>query len=414
MKGHFRWVVVLLLFLISMTNYIDRASISFAITQIAQEYHLNSTDVGYILGAFGIGYLVTVFIGGMLADKYGSHLVLTGACVMWMFATLCLGFAQGFIMIFLARVFLGLGEGPNFPCVTKTIGDWLPLNERNRAFSMSIVAAPIALAMSGPVVTTLIDSFGWRGMYFVLAGMSLLFLPLWWFLYRDKPSESSHVSKEELAYIQTSAKATIAHHGLIGLREILKNKTLMANNWGYFVFGFYIFFFMNWMPEYLSKTFDYKLSQIGFFSTIPWLTAAMLMLIVGWLTDLIYTKTKCLRYSRTYPLIISHLVSGLALFPLWMSHNIYWILFSFSLSLGAVMSVNAVYYSVNVDVAKERAATSFGVTGLLFSLSGILSPVITGWIVELSGRFHSVFILMFILSLSSGLILWLFHNGHSE
>jgi sugar phosphate permease len=242
----------------------------------------------------------------------------------------------------------------------------------------------------------------------------LLFIPLWWFLYRDKPAESSHVSKQELAYIQASAKASIAHHGLTGIREILKNKTLLANTWGYFVFGFYLFFFMNWMPEYLSKTFHYKLSKIGLFSTIPWLTAAVMTLIVGWFTDLVYTKTQCLRYSRTYPLIVSHLVSGVALIPLWMSHDIYWILLSLSLSVGAVMSVNAVYYSVNVDVAKERAATSFGVMGLLFSLSGILSPVLTGWIVNFSGQFQSVFILMLILSLSSSLILWLFHNGHAK
>jgi ACS family hexuronate transporter-like MFS transporter len=414
MKGNFRWVVVFLLFLISMTNYIDRASISFAISKIAQEFHFSSADVGYILGAFGIGYLLTVLVGGLLADKYGSHIVLTCACVLWMFATLCLGFVQGFMIMFLARVFLGVAEGPNFPCVTKTIGDWLPLNERNRAFSMSIVAVPLSLAMSGPVVTYLIDCFNWRGMYFALAGLSLLFIPLWWFLYRDKPAESSHVSKQELAYIQASAKASIAHHGLTGIREILKNKTLLANTWGYFVFGFYLFFFMNWMPEYLSKTFHYKLSKIGLFSTIPWLTAAVMTLIVGWFTDLVYTKTQCLRYSRTYPLIVSHLVSGVALIPLWMSHDIYWILLSLSLSVGAVMSVNAVYYSVNVDVAKERAATSFGVMGLLFSLSGILSPVLTGWIVNFSGQFQSVFILMLILSLSSSLILWLFHNGHAK
>jgi MFS family permease len=355
-----------------------------------------------------------VLVGGLLADKYGSHIVLTCACVLWMFATLCLGFVQGFMIMFLARVFLGVAEGPNFPCVTKTIGDWLPLNERNRAFSMSIVAVPLSLAMSGPVVTYLIDCFNWRGMYFALAGLSLLFIPLWWFLYRDKPAESSHVSKQELAYIQASAKASIAHHGLTGIREILKNKTLLANTWGYFVFGFYLFFFMNWMPEYLSKTFHYKLSKIGLFSTIPWLTAAVMTLIVGWFTDLVYTKTQCLRYSRTYPLIVSHLVSGVALIPLWMSHDIYWILLSLSLSVGAVMSVNAVYYSVNVDVAKERAATSFGVMGLLFSLSGILSPVLTGWIVNFSGQFQSVFILMLILSLSSSLILWLFHNGHAK
>lgn len=177
MKGNYRWVVVFFLFLISMTNYIDRASISYAISKIAQEFKLDNQEIGLILGAFGIGYLITIFFGGMLADKYGSHLLLTCACGLWTLATYSLGIAQGFLVIFLARAFLGGAEGPNFPCVTKTISDWLPLEERTRAFSMSIVAVPLSLALSGPVITMLIDRFDWRGMYYVLAAMSCMLIP---------------------------------------------------------------------------------------------------------------------------------------------------------------------------------------------------------------------------------------------
>lgn len=410
MKGNYRWLVVLFLFLISMTNYIDRASISYAISEIAKEFHFGNKEIGLILGAFGIGYMFTILIGGMLADKYGSRLILTCASALWMLATLCLGMAHTLLIIFFARVFLGVAEGPNFPCVTKTIGDWLPLDERNRAFSMSIVAVPLSLAFSGPIVTSLIDGFSWRGMYFVLAGMSLLFIPLWWFFYRDKPSQSKYVSASELALIEQGTQNEAVGHHLIGVMEILKNKTLISNTWAYFVFGFYLFFFMNWMPAYLSDTFHYQLSEIGLFTVVPWLTAAVMILFMGLFTDKIYQKTKNLRISRTYPLIFSHLLGGLALFPLMMSHDIYWIIVSLSLSIGTVMSVNPVYYTVNVDEAKERAATAFGVMGILFSLSGILSPMLAGWIVGITGHYHSVFMLMLALSASSCFILWMCHN----
>lgn len=410
MKNHYRWVVIFLLFLISMTNYIDRASISYAITQIAEEFHLNNQYSGYILGAFGIGYLCTVLIGGMMADKYGSHKVLTFACALWMFATLCLGFAQGFVMFLLARGFLGLAEAPNFPCVTKTVKDWLPLHERNFALSLSLIAVPLSLSFSGPIVTNLIAYFNWRGMYFILAGMSLIFIPLWWFFFRDNPSDSKYVSVEELKLIQGSTQKSKKTHPRIKLAEIIKNKTLMANNWGFFVFGFYLFFFMNWMPSYIDNKFHYKLSEIGLLTVIPWLTATLAMILVGWFTDYIFKKSQSLGSSRTYPLILSHLISGLSLIPLLLCHQIEWIILFLSLSIAAVMSVNAVYYSVNIDIAGSLAATAYGIMGLLFSLSGILSPILTGWIVNLTGSFNSAFVIMVCLSFSSILILWLFHN----
>jgi sugar phosphate permease len=71
-NSHFRWVIIFLLFAITIINYIDRASISYAIWKIAPLFHLNNGQIGLILGAFGIGYVVTTFLGGIAVDLYGS------------------------------------------------------------------------------------------------------------------------------------------------------------------------------------------------------------------------------------------------------------------------------------------------------------------------------------------------------
>lgn len=97
-----------------MTNYIDRASISYVISEIAKEFHFGNKEIGLILGAFGIGYMFTILIGGMLADKYGSHLILTCASALWMLATLCLGMAHTLLMIFLFAGIFGRSRRPQF------------------------------------------------------------------------------------------------------------------------------------------------------------------------------------------------------------------------------------------------------------------------------------------------------------
>lgn len=411
MTDRFRWIIIGILFLISMTNYIDRASISYVIPHVSQEFHFNNVENGYILGAFGIGYMLTIFLVGMLVDKYGSHKILTLACFLWMLATLSIGFAQGLIAFFLARVFLGVAESPNFVCMTKSTKEWLLIEERNLAFSLGLLSVPIAMAFSGPVVTMMISLFNWRIMYFILAGLTLIFIPLWWILYRDNPKESPYISVNELALIKHSkASKKQTKDVKFSLVSLIRNKTLLANNWGYFVFGFYLFFYMNWLPSFFKYNFHCQITTIGWFTVIPWVTAAFMMIFMGWISDYIFKKTGSFRYSRTYPLIFSHLIGSMALIPLLYSQQIVWILLSLSLSLGAIMSVNAVYYSVNIDIAHEKAATSFGLMSLLFSFSGIFAPIVTGWIVHLTSSFHSVFLMMVILSLSASLVLWFFHN----
>jgi MFS family permease len=393
-----------------MTNFIDRASISFAISDIAREFNFSNLEQGYILGAFGIGYLLTILFGGILADRFGAHKVLTVACMLWMLATLSIGFAQSFMMLFLSRGFLGIAEGPNFPCVTKVIKDWLPLSERNLALSLSVVAVPLSLALSGPIVTSLMVGFNWRGMYFILAGLSLLFIFLWWVLFRDHPVDSKHVLAKELSLINADNHHSQRAPSDLNIMDILKNKTLIANNWGYFVYGFYLFFFMTWMPSYIKSKFNYQLSEIGWLTMFPWLSAAILMVFAGWSSDYLYRKYQCFRLSRTYPLILSQLIGGLSLIPLMFCQKIECFILCLSLSIGSVISVNPIYYSVNIDTAGNRAATSYGLMGLLLSLSGIVAPMLAGWIVHVTGGFNALLMIMFGLSLSSIIIFWLFHN----
>ena len=77
-----RYTIFLLMFLIALINYIDRGALSFSANAIASEYHLNKTQLGAVLGYFGIGYLLGSLCGGFLADRFGTRKV-------WLWAGLC-------------------------------------------------------------------------------------------------------------------------------------------------------------------------------------------------------------------------------------------------------------------------------------------------------------------------------------
>lgn len=121
----FRWIIVGLLFIITIINYIDRSAISFAIPKIKEAFQLNSGQIGLILGSFAIGYIVMTFFGGIIVDRFGSRIVLFLLSIVWAISIGLTGLATGFVMIFLMRILLGVAEGPNFPAMSRSINDWL-------------------------------------------------------------------------------------------------------------------------------------------------------------------------------------------------------------------------------------------------------------------------------------------------
>jgi ACS family hexuronate transporter-like MFS transporter len=333
---HFRWLVIALIFAITVVNYIDRSAISYAIGEIARDLHFSRHDRdlmnGFILSAFSIGYMLTVFLGGIFADRHGARVTLFWAALVWSIAIGLTGLAVGFVMLAGARVLLGVAEGPNFPCMNRSVADWLSTRERAIALGNSLVAVPLTLAIGAPVVTQLILHSGWRGMFLVLMVLGLIWLPLWWFLFRDFPEHSRFVNQAELEHIRegqrlnTTGEAGTLHHRrrkLKGLwKFLLTNPTLLANDWAFFVFGYYLFFFMTWLPSYLQSAYHLDLKQVGMFAIAPWLAAALLLWGCGYLSDMLLRRTGNLRLARSHPIWISQLLSALCILPVIFVHDL--------------------------------------------------------------------------------------------
>ena len=313
------------------------------------------------------------------------------------------------------RVLFGLSEGPNFPCVTRAISDWLPADERARAFTLSLIAVPISLGIGGLLVSWVISHIGWRYCFVALSILTVLWVPIWLKFFTNLPKDSPYVNQSELEYIEkTSAISHIPKNEKTPLRLLCLNPTLLANHIGYFVFGFYLNFFMTWLPTYLMNVQHIPFNQLGSYTLLPWGFAAIMLWAVGLLSDKIFQKTKSYRLSRTYPIIISQLLAACFVIAINFTNDLSWIVCFITLGVGFSMSANAPFYAVNVDIAKNRAATSLGIMSICFSLSSIIAPTLSGYIVNSTGRFDIVFYFMTALSLSSSIVMFLFHNKNTK
>ena len=404
----FRWVVMLTA--IILINYIDRSAISYAMGPMAKELGLSEFQKGLILGAFGIGYAVTTLIGGILVDRFGARIVLALSVIFWSAATAITGIASSFFLVLAARAALGLAEGPMFPGQTGAIARWLPERERVRAFGYSLVAVPLSLAIGAPVVSYLTSVSGWREMFFILGAISLAWVPVWWVFFRDDP-QSDPVADAD----RESAKAErqFAQHAT-SWSELLTSPTLLANYWAFFVFGYFLFFFMTWLPGYLETTFKLDLTSVGWFSVAPWLTAATALVILGNLSDKLQERTGRLRVSRTYLIAGTQALAAMVILPVAFTANLTLALLLITVAVGASMGANAAFYAVNVDVAEDRSATALGIMDFGFALSGFIAPVATGWIVGEQGGFAEAFLLLSALAASSVIVTLLFHRPDKE
>ena len=418
----FRWLVVFLLFAITIVNYIDRAAISYAIPVIQRELGFSATESGAILGAFGLGYALTTLLGGFAVDRWGARLVLTVAAVLWSLSIGLTALAAGVAMLYTARVLLGVSEGPNFPAMTGAVTHWLSPHERATALGNALLAVPLALAIGGPIVTHLLIWLDWRMTFMVLFALSAAWVPLWWCLFRDSPADSRFVNQAELDHIQSHHEAVTRRPravlrswpGMNVIAALLTNRTLLANTWAFFVFGYFLFFFMTWLPSYLERKYGLNLGAVGLFTVAPWLAAAVLLWLFGRLSDHLLATTGRLRIARSYLIAGTQFVAAIAVIPVAMTDSLTVAIAGITVAVAASMGANAAYYAVNVDIVPERAATALGIMDFAFALAGFLAPAITGWVLSIRGSFTDGFLLMAVLALSSVVVVLLFHHPDKD
>ena len=129
-KTNVRWIVVAVLFFITIINYADRATISLAGPAMAKELNFDAVTMGYIFSAFGWAYVIFQLPGGWLLDKFGSKKVYAFSIFFWSLFTLLVG-AVGFfvgltavIILFSLRFLVGASEAPSFPANSRIVAAW--------------------------------------------------------------------------------------------------------------------------------------------------------------------------------------------------------------------------------------------------------------------------------------------------
>jgi len=385
--------LILLIALITIINYFDRSAISYAIVPIEHDLGLNNAQFGLAAGAFGLGYLLISLFAGIIVDRYGSILVWGLSALVWSGVTMLIGFSMGFSSLASFLILLGIMEGFNSPCILRTISDWLNPKWRARAVSLALIGVPVASIIGGPLLSGLIAKFGWRAMFIILGCLGILWALLWFFFFRKKP---------------TAIYGTPGRPTKTPWKELLSSPSYWANCFSYFTFGCIVFFVLMWLPGYLQQTYHTTIIGTGYLVVFPWLASALSLLAGGLVVDTIWSRTESIRASRVYPLCAGFLGAAVSFALLSLSNSLEMSLLYMSLGLAFAFFTNPAIYTLNSDFFPKNIATSQSLSTCFFSLAGIVSPSLTGWITHTTGSYEAAIIFIAILSLAASLIAFIF------
>jgi len=408
-----RFAVLALLAVAVTINYLDRAIVGIAAPSFKSEFHLDAATLGLMFSAFSWSYFAAQVPVGIMLDRLGPRIIYALALAGWSFFTLLQAFAGGIGALIGFRLGLGLSEAPCFPANSSIVGMWFPRRERARAIGIYTAAEYIGLGFLSPVLFWILKAFGWRSLFVLTGSLGLLFALVWWIKYRD-PDQSKTANRAELAMIAVDGGIAAYGKHLIKfewrhIAELFRHRQI----WGLCIGQFSVYstfvFFLTWFPTYLASARHMGWIKVGFFTSLPYIAGFFGILFAGWWSDYMLKRGCSLNLARKLPVITGLLVASTIILANYVSNNVVVICI-----LSAAFFAQAMSSSGWAVISEVAPIGMMGLVGGLFSaaanLSGIVTPLVIGFMVRATGSFTGPLAFVGIVA-AIGAFSWIFVIG---
>jgi D-galactonate transporter len=386
-RSSMRWTIVLMAFLGTTINYIDRANLGVALPALKKEFGLSPEMSGLILGAFFWTYASFQLPSGWFVDKVGPRIAYTVAVVWWSIFTSATAIARGFASMFGFRLLLGIGEAPAYPTNAKSVSEWFPKSERAFATAIYDSGARAGTVAALPLCTWIIKEWGWRSSFVITGIIGIVWSFVWYSLYRH-PSKHPMVSDAERKYIAAGQPPPAAQGAKVPWGSLFKYRTIWGMMMGFFCLNFVIYFFVTWFPTYLRDGRGFTDVKTGLYGMAPGLFAIAAGWMGGRTSDFLVRRGFSLTKARKIPIVGGMLVAssiGLAVVVPSAAAAVALL----ALSYGGLCFAAASIWSLPADVAPtpQHVASIGGIQNFASNTAGICITYLVGKLLAKTGGF---------------------------
>jgi ACS family glucarate transporter-like MFS transporter len=403
-----RFSIIAVIFVLTSINYASRATLSIAGAPLAAELNISSVRMGYLFSAFGWAYVIGQIPGGALLDRFGSKRVYLWSIVLWSVFTAAQALTGLTVVpvvagLFLARFLLGLAEAPSFPGNARIVANWFPNSERGTASAIFNSAQYFSIVVFGPLMGWLTQGFGWRYVFVAMGSLGLLAAAAVAAVI-DSPTRHKRISKAEFDYIEAGgalvhldkppAPASKPPVRWQTLSQLLSNRMLLGIYLGQYCITALTYFYTTWFPIYLVQARGLSIMQAGFASAGPALCGWAGGILGGIVSDMLLKRGTSLTRARKLPIVIGLVISGAILLCNFTDSQALVLTFMSIAFFGK--GVASLGWAVLSDVApRELTGLSGSIFNTFGNVSGIVTPVIIGYIVSASGSFDLALLFVF-------------------
>lgn len=364
-----RWVVLGLLFVITVINFVDRQTLSILAPKLKQMFQFSSTDYAIIVACFQFGMMVTELPMGMVMDRFGTRFGFSIAVLWWSLATGLHATGRSVFTFGLFRFWMGMGESANFSGAIKVVSRWFPKREAALAIGVFNGGTMVGSIIAPPLIVFLDHLYGWRVAFLVPATFGVFWVVVWRRLYRMSVQQERHIAAEAAGAVPSTL-------------DLLRSRQAWGLMLCRFLAGPVMQFYWYWMPDYLFNVRKMSLIEIGAFAWFPFLMGDVGSIGGGWVAKRLLRRGVSAQNTRRITMLIGA-VGCLGSLAVVVAPNAMWALLIIALVLCGNTFFSANMFASITDLFPESATGRVtGLTGLSGGAGGILFPLLTGWLVD--------------------------------
>lgn len=403
MRNNRRFAIYIMLFLFLCIYSLDRVTMGVAGSTVAKELHIGPVALGYLFSSYLWLYAVLLLPVGAMTDRVGTQRMSALAAGFWSLSQALGGAATSLAFLLCTRLGLGVFESAANPCAHRALREWTPRRERGLATAIWYSGTTAGPALGSPMVGWLITEYGWRSSFIVTGIIGFIWVVAWVPFYRS-PDKARWLGEPEREMILRERDVSEAAQGdSVGYRGLLFDNATM---WGLALtqgcINYTAYFFLAWLPSFLQASYGLTVLQASGYTAVPFALSTVLALGLSYVCDRTLSPSALHEGKRRYAVALGALMSGLiVLVPYAGSINLATVVLTISLTF------NTFAQSMNFALTNDRLRSTgdvgrayafFTLGGISFGIAG---PIVTGYLVSLTGDFKVALVLCGGLSLAA-------------
>ncbi len=398
-KLHYGWIVIFMGLLVTIGAHgFGRMSYTLILPAMKDGLHFTYTQLGLIGTGNFVGYLSMALVGGALAARFGSRLVISLALAFMGVTMVLTGLIQSFEMAFTLRLLTGLGHGAAYVPAMALGSAWF--TAQRRGFATGIVSAGIGLGtmIASLIIPVILKSYGiegWRYAWYYLGAALPVIAVLAFLFICSRPEEKGLCLIGETNPLP-SAEGSPAPSKALNWGEVYKVKAVWYLGLVYFMYGFSCIIYMTFFAAYLIKELGLSPAKAGSLWALVGGLSIFCGIIWGAISDYLgRAKGAALAYLS---LAIAFLL--FALIPNAAGYYSSTILFGLcAWSIPTIMAATA-----GDIVGPKLAPAGLGFITLFFGIGQALGPTFGGYLSDVTRSFSIPFLVAGGISILGGLM----------